>query len=180
MSAEVVVTAIGADRVGLVDDISYALVEHRCNIEESRMALLGGEFAMIMLVSGADDDIGSLEQALPALAHEFGMELFLKRTAEPALAAQGLPYRIDCVSLDTPGIVHAVTGLLRRANVSIDDLETETTGAPFTGAPLFKMRITCIVPPGSSVQSLRHQLEEIAALHDLDVSMRPLTSAAES
>lgn len=179
MSAEVVVTAVGADRVGIVDDISQALLEHECNIEESRMALLGGEFAMIMLVSCTQDRIATLESDLRELGSRIGMEFFLKQTQEPTQAVAGLPYRIDCVSLDTPGIVHAVTGLLRRANISIDDVETETTGAPFTGAPLFKMRITCIIPPGTSVQSLRHQLNEIANEQDLDVTVRPLIASGE-
>ena len=173
-------TAIGGDRVGIVDDISQALLEHGCNIEESRMALLGGEFAMIMLVSGLADGILALEHDLPGLGEKIGMEFSLKRTQAPAVAASGLPYRIDCVSLDTPGIVHAVTGLLRRSNVSIDDLETETTGAPFTGAPLFKMRITCIVPPGVNIQALRRELDEIAGDQDLDVTMRAITSTGEA
>lgn len=180
MRVEIVVTAIGSDRVGLVDDITRALLEHGCNIEESRMALLGGEFAMIMLVSGASEHMAALEKDLPSLATQVGMEFSVKRTEDRSAVVHGLPYRIDCVSLDTPGIVHAVTGLLRRANVSIDDLETETTGAPFTGAPLFKMRLTCIVPPGTSIQSLRRDLEEVAGEQDLDVTFRPLTSTGES
>jgi glycine cleavage system transcriptional repressor len=144
------------------------------------MALLGGEFAMIMLVSGEDRSVLRLEETLPLLSEQTGMEFWLKRTVQASVQGRGLPYRIDCVSLDTPGIVHAVTGLLRRSNISIDDLETETTGAPFTGAPLFKMRITCIIPPETSVQTLRQQLDTIAGENDLDVSLRPLTASGDT
>ena len=48
--AYAVLTAIGPDRVGIVDDVSGAVSEGSCNIEESKMAVLGGEFAVIMLV----------------------------------------------------------------------------------------------------------------------------------
>ena len=48
----VVLTAVGPDRVGIVDDIAGAVSGAGCNIEESKMAVLGGEFAVIMLVSG--------------------------------------------------------------------------------------------------------------------------------
>lgn len=173
------VTALGSDRVGIVDDISQILLEFECNIEESRMTLLGGEFAMMLLVSGATDKIVALAGALPDRAEPLGLEFFVKETREVRSTGDGIPYQLDCVSLDTPGIVHVVTGLLRERGISIDDLETETTGAPFTGAPLFRMRVTCIVPRSVSVGKLRAELQEIAESHDLDISLRARVSTKE-
>ena len=49
--AYAVFSAIGADRVGIVDDISGLVSEGGGNIEESKMAVLGSEFAVMMLVS---------------------------------------------------------------------------------------------------------------------------------
>ena len=47
-----VITASGEDKVGLVDRLSSKITESGCNIEESRMAVLGDQFALIMLISG--------------------------------------------------------------------------------------------------------------------------------
>lgn len=179
MSALLVLSASGRDRLGIVDDLSAALLQLNANIEESRMALLGGEFSMILLVSCAADRIDEFERAVPEIAERFELDIAVRRTHAPEHSGRGRPYRVDCVSLDTPGIVHAVTGLLRQRNVNIDELETDTTGAPFTGAPMFRMRIVCEVPEEQNVTQLRHELEEIALAHDLDISFRPVGVGAD-
>lgn len=178
MNSYAVLTASGCDRVGLVDDLSAALFDRGCNIEESRMALLGGEFAIIVLVSGDDATIESLVGDAGAVGSALGMDVSARRT-EPRRLTEGLPYRVESVSFDTPGIVHAITGLLRRRGVNIDDLETETTGAPFTGAPMFRMRATVVIPPGLPVRDLRADLAEVAAEHDLDIMIRPVLPGAD-
>ncbi|TVQ26315.1 MAG: ACT domain-containing protein [Spirochaetaceae bacterium] len=179
MSALLVLSASGRDRVGIVDDLSAALLDLHANIEESRMALLGGEFAMILLVSCADEQTDALVDALPEIAERCGLDISVRPTHAPEVSGRGRPYRVECVSLDTPGIVHAVTALLRRRNVNIDDLETDTTGAPFTGAPMFRMRIVCEVPEDQNASQLRRDLDEIALAHDLDISFRPLGTVGE-
>ena len=179
MKSFAVLTASGADRVGIVDDLSAALLEADCNIEESKMSVLGGEFALIVLVSGPSASVDRLLGELDILGERAGLELSGRQTAAHVADPRGRPYHIACVSLDTPGIVHSVTGLLRRRGVNIDELETETTGAPFTGAPMFHMRITAIVPADVSMSALRSELADIASTQDLDITIRPLVGAAE-
>ena len=179
MKSFAVLTASGADRVGIVDDVSSALLEAGCNIEESKMSVLGGEFALIVLVSAPEAGIGALLDALDALGERVGLELSARRTGPHAANPKGRPYRIECVSLDTPGIVHSVTGLLRRRGVNIDELETETTGAPFTGAPMFHMRITAIVPGDVPMSDLRDELARVASAQDLDITVRAIVGGAE-
>ena len=57
MSVELVITALGEDRPGIVDELSSVLSKKQLNIEDSRMSVLGGEFAILMLVSGASNSI---------------------------------------------------------------------------------------------------------------------------
>ena len=47
-----ILTAIGPDQVGLVQKISEFISRHGCNIEDSKMAVFCGEFAVIVLISG--------------------------------------------------------------------------------------------------------------------------------
>lgn len=143
------------------------------------MAVLGGEFAMIVLVSADPPALEALLGTLGEVGSQVGLELAGRSTGPHAANPQGRPYRIECVSLDTPGIVHAVTGLLRRRGINIGGLETETTGAPFTGAPMFHMRIIAIVPPEISLRRLREELAEVAAANNLDITVRPVVSSGE-
>src|SRR4051812_49909019 len=45
-------TAIGRDRPGIVARIAKVLLEHGLNIEDSQMRILGGRFAMMLLLRG--------------------------------------------------------------------------------------------------------------------------------
>ena len=49
MTQYAVLTAVGPDKPGLVDAISTFILDHQCNMEDSRMGVLGGEFAMLIL-----------------------------------------------------------------------------------------------------------------------------------
>lgn len=180
MTAVAVLTATGTDRVGIVDDLSAALLQYGSNIEESRMALLGGEFALIALVSGTSESLGKLLDGLENLQAEVGLSITGKLTTPAAQDNIGRPYVLESVSLDTPGIVHSVTGLLRRNGINIDDLETETSGAPFTGAPMFRMRATVILPPEVRVVAFREDLDRLAVEQDLDLTLRPLSQREPS
>lgn len=175
--AYAVLTAIGPDRVGIVDDVSGAVSTGACNIEESKMAVLGGEFAVIMLVSGEPAGVETLTRSLPGLGDRLGLRIACKPTREPHPAQSGRPYQLEAVSLDTPGIVHALTAVLRAHDINIEDLETDTAAAPWTGAPMFRMKAHLIVAPSVSIARLRDELAKLQEKHDLDIALKPVFAA---
>jgi glycine cleavage system transcriptional repressor len=62
MQKNLVVTLTGQDRVGIVEQVTKKVLEYGGNVEASRMARLGGEFAVLMLVSIKADRLESLQQ----------------------------------------------------------------------------------------------------------------------
>jgi len=176
--AYAVLTAIGADRVGIVDDLSGSVAARSCNIEESRMAVLGGEFAVIMLVSGAPAELERLSGDLTSAGARLGLHVEMKSTREQASEA-GRPYLLETVSLDTPGIVHSVTAVLRKHGVNIESLETDTAPAPWTGAPMFRMRAHVVLGPSVEIGTLKNDLARLEAGQDLDVRIRPIFPVPE-
>jgi glycine cleavage system transcriptional repressor len=178
--AYAVVTAIGTDRVGIVDDLSGVIAGAGCNIEESKMAVLGGEFAVIMLVSGAPASVEPLMRALPAEGAKLSLRIECRPTREPRAGESGRPYLLEAVSLDTPGIVHAVTAVLRRHGINIEELETDTAAAPWTGAPMFRMKAHVIVDPAVSIGRLKEELAHLQDAHDLDIVLKPVFALPES
>jgi glycine cleavage system transcriptional repressor len=171
MQHHALLTAFGPDRVGIVDDLTSLILEGRCNVEESRMAVLGGEFALILLFSGDRADVRRLADELPGKAGSLGLQATLKQTVPPRSDPAARPYLLATTSLDTPGIVHAVTSLLRKHRVNILDLETDTTSAPWTGAPMFHMRARLSVP--GPVAGLREELAELETRTNLDIRLTP-------
>ncbi len=173
-----VITAIGKDRIGIVDDFTSFIESKHGNILESRMAVLGGEFAVIMLISGEKRAISGLMAEIEELEEISGLRVEIKPTVPQDQDKNSIPYVLECVSLDSPGLVHSVTRFIREQGINIENLETETCHAPWTGAPLFRMRANVIVPMTVSVQDIRNGLNRLEQEKDLDITFRAKTGQA--
>ena len=68
MKQLIAISAIGGDRTGLVYDLTRVVVDCGGNVLESRMAALGNEFAMLLLVSGNWHTLAKLEGELQSWA----------------------------------------------------------------------------------------------------------------
>lgn len=75
-----VITALGADRPGIVNTITRHVSSCGCNIEDSRLAMFGEEFTFIMLLSGSWNAITQLESTLPQKGAELDLLIVMKRT----------------------------------------------------------------------------------------------------
>ena len=80
MDTHLVISAIGHDRPGLIDEFSRAILDCGCNIGDSRMAVLGSELAMMMALSGHWNAIAKLENLLPKLEESLGVKIISKRS----------------------------------------------------------------------------------------------------
>jgi glycine cleavage system transcriptional repressor len=100
-------------------------------------------------------------------------------THEPRTEEKGRPYLLKAVSLDTPGIVRSVTAVLRRLEINIEDLETETAAAPWTGAPMFRLSAHLVLGPSLSVGRLKEELARLQREYDLDIVLRPVFGTEE-
>ncbi len=148
MAARIVVTLTGPDRVGIVEDVTRALLGVGGNVESSRMARLGGEFAIIMLVAlpGAHiDRVNDMLAPLAARGYTIGHHVAGGSYGEPH--ADWDVYEVSVEGADHEGIVHGIAAGLSEQGISIESMETGIVEAPVTGAQLFTMRATVVVPP---------------------------------
>jgi glycine cleavage system transcriptional repressor len=168
MTGRTVLTAIGEDRPGLVDEVSEFVFARGGNVEDSRMANLHGQFAIVMLISGGQDAIDRITADLEVLNEATAIHARLTPAdAEPA-ATPRLPYRLTGRALDQPGLVHQVARVLRGLEVNIETMDTTLEAAPVTGAPLFAMDLVVAVPGDTSVQRLRDELARVCDALNID------------
>lgn len=175
MKQYAVLTAVGGDRPGLVDAISKFILESGCNIDDSRMAVLGGEFAMLILIDGAAEAIEKVLGGTAAASQSSGLNVQCHRTRAPGESAQAgtIPYKLDAYSMDHPGIVQRLASYLAERKINIRALDTRVTHAPVTGLPLFSLHATVDVPSQENVMELRKSLEAIGAQQNIDVIIKP-------
>ncbi len=155
-----VLTAIGSDRPGLVSRISSAIREAGANIEDSRMAVLGGEFALMVLLSGSAEVLQAAAASVQHTADKLELAVVLKDTSGHKQATGQLHYRLQVTGLDQPGIVHGVCSVLALYNINVAALDTDVVHAPLTGTPTFLMKADIEVPPNVSMSKLRSALGE--------------------
>lgn len=175
MTQYAVLIAVGPDRPGLVDTVSTYILDCGCNIEDSRMAILGGEFAMLILVTGEPAAVEKLLAGAAAAGQKSGLSIQARRTKAPADAApsQAIPYEIEAFSMDHPGIVQRIAGFLAERKINIRALDTRLTHAPITGLPLFSLHAGVDIPAQQNIPELRRGLEAIAAQHNIDIEIKP-------
>lgn len=173
MKKHLVISALGRDRPGIVNQLSGAILDSGCNIEDSRMAVLGGEFAVILLVSGPWNAVAKFESQVKALEAKLELTLVTKPTEARPVKTDMLPYLVDVVAMDHPGIVHEVAEFFSLRGINIEDLSTWTYAAAHTGTPMFSMSMTVSVPAGLNIGSLREDFTEFCDGKNLDATLEP-------
>src|SRR4051794_24001318 len=77
-----ILTAVGPDQIGLVEKISAFVSQHGCNIEDSKMAVFCGEFALILLISGESGALVKIANDHNQLEVATGLTLSIKTPAD--------------------------------------------------------------------------------------------------
>ena len=174
MTTKLVISALGDDRPGIVDELTSIIYSHNLNVEDSRMTVLGGEFAVLLLVSGETDAIEKLEAQVDSIEEKLRMRLLLKATAEPATTANTIPYAVEVAALDNPGIVHKLSGFFSNRNINIVDLHTERYSAPHTGSPMFALHMTIGIAADTNIAQLRETFMDFCDELNLDAELTNL------
>jgi len=169
-----VISALGEDHPGIVNTLSKAILEHGCNIEDSRMTVLGGEFAAILLVQGKWNTLAKVENALPEIERQLGMTIISKRTGERSAGVNLLPYAVDVISMDHPGIINNLAGFFAERNINIEDMTSSTYAAAHTGTPMFAVHMTIGIPADLHIAGLREEFMDYCDGLNLDAVLEPL------
>ncbi|MDH3336510.1 MAG: glycine cleavage system protein R [Gammaproteobacteria bacterium] len=174
MSQLIVLSAIGTDRTGVVQDITKVIMACGGNIEESRMTTLGAEFAMLMLVSGNWHTLGKLERELEKLGEGDNLTFSIRKTGERQIKEDRMPYAVDAVSLDHQGIVFGLANFFASHDVEIADVATRSYAAAHTGAPMFAVQMAVNIPSSVHISQLREEFHELCDRLNLDAILEPV------
>jgi len=169
-----VISALGQDRPGLVDELSRAILDAGGNIIDSRMTVLGGHFAIILLIAGQWNNVVKLEDALPQLEQSLGMKITADRTGMRENKGNLLPYAVDVVALDHPGIVHSLSHFFHSRNINIEEMATNSYAAAHTGTQMFAVHMSIGIPADMHIAGLREEFMTFCDELNLDAVMEPI------
>ena len=162
MRTQMVLTAVGRDRPGIVEEFTKLILHYDGNIEASRMVRLGGDFAMLVFVSAPEDRVFELRQAVDDLHYtKFDVITRLSEVGAEAEDPQLSRCTITVLGADHMGIINQVAQYLAEQGINLESMHTEVSAAPMSGTPLFTMSAEVVVPPRLAVDDLREAMEFI-------------------
>jgi glycine cleavage system transcriptional repressor len=171
MSTSLAVTAIGTDRPGIVAAVTGALVAHGCNLEDTSMSILRGQFAMVLVVAAPDGlDAATLEEGLAEAAPDLVVSVRVLPPSADATDDDGDRWTVVVYGADHPGIVHGITRVLADAGVNIVDLTTRVTGDP---KPIYAMVMEVALPAGLRGEELDGRLAAASAELGVECTLHP-------
>ena len=172
MRTNIVFTLTGTDRIGIVEEVTQLLLDLDGNVETSRMARLGGEFAIVMLLSLPAGQLANLDKAVETLTVQ-GYKVTAIRTEQTYAEAHAgwLPYQIELHGADHEGIVHQIAHHLSQRGINIETMDTSVTQAPVSGTPLFTMTARVVVPPDLHDQGWEATLQEVGDHLNVDIKV---------
>lgn len=166
-----VLTILGQDRPGLVEQIAKLVADHNGNWLESRMAHLAGQFAGILRVEVDAAHADSLASSLRGLTSA-GLESIIHPDPAAATPNDNRPLlHLDLLGQDRPGIIREISRVLASLGVNVEELNTQCRAAAETGQPLFHAEAQLRLPPHVTENALRKSLEAVAADLMVDVKL---------
>lgn len=169
-----VISAIGDNRSDTLHGLARLVRDCGCNLEESRMTMLGADFAALLLVSGNWSAIARLETSLPRLEENHGLKINRHRCEPRATRDDLIPYAVDVVSIDQPGIVHSLAEFFSAHEIGIAEMSTRTYAASHTGAPMFSLQMAVNVPTSLHIGVLRDDFMDFCDQMNLDAVLEPI------
>ncbi|MFH7564315.1 MULTISPECIES: glycine cleavage system protein R [Oceanimonas] len=133
MTHHLVVTAIGENRAGIVNEVARHVSDCGCNIVDSRLGIFGNEFTFILLLSGSWNEITRLETTLPLFGQSQQLITMMKRTQVLSQPSYVLSADAEIMLADRPGIVNRCTQFFSDIGWDIQAMQNRTLTGELSG-----------------------------------------------
>ncbi|MFK5894052.1 MAG: ACT domain-containing protein [Pseudomonadota bacterium] len=175
MKQNLIISAIGQDRPGLVNQLSNLIIQNNGSIDDSRMTVLAGEFAIIIKVSADKDKLIDLQNSLKLEMPKIGLDYLSKMSNKAIPTERLIPYNITVLAIDNPGIVNNLSDYFSKLNINIIRLQTDCYPAPHTGTPMFSMKMTISLFENVNISTIKENFIELCEELNLDTTFEALT-----
>ncbi len=178
MKSTLILSIIGPDRPGIVDDLSSLIIDNGGNWLESRMCNLAGQFAGVLLVECPEEKLAGLKTAFASL-EQSGLKIQLASgSAEGDDSAKGDKSRLDIeleiTGPDHPGIIHDIAHFLAERDISISEMDSHCEEGAMSGGYVFHSKITASIPKSQEISEVEDALGDLAGALHVDITLDDL------
>jgi len=165
-----IITFIGDDRPGLVEQLSSVIESNSGNWHESRLSQLGGKFAGLILVSLPTASGAVLEAKLKALSLS-GLSVRVTPTSDDFVTNGAKAITLTVLGPDRLGIVREISRALAEREINVVEMDSKVCSAAMSNELLFEARIDAQIPESTNMDDLHDTLDEIANSMTLDIDL---------
>lgn len=171
---QLLIQAVAPSRDSPLLVLSRRIADAGCNLAESRVATVGADVSVLLLAKGSWDAIAKLETALGRIGRDDNLHLLSYRTQARDQQSHLLPYMVEVVAADKPGVLVELIDFFNRRKISIEQMSSMRYQAMQTGADMFQAQITVGIPADTRIAELRDEFMEMCDGLNLDAIMDPV------
>jgi glycine cleavage system regulatory protein len=165
-----VLTVIGPDKPGLVEQLSKTILQHKGNWLESGFSRLGGKFTGILVVSVDEEQVAPLQASLQNLQTS-GLRITAEVSDDSERSETLRPLTLELIGHDKPGIVKDISQALASRQINVESLNTELVSGSMSAELLFKAEAHLLAPETLDIDELQSALENIASDLMVDITL---------
>ena len=170
MQTSYVITFIGDDRPGLVEQVSSVIENNRGNWHESRLSQLGGKFAGLVLITLPSESGAALEADLKALSTS-GLSIKVTPSTAGTSSTDSREITLSVIGPDRLGIVREISRALAERSINVVDMDSQVSSAAMSAEMLFEARIEALIPVATDMDDLHDTLDEISNHMTLEIEL---------
>jgi len=174
MQNYLVVSALIENTSEIIRTFSKLPKSSGCNIVDSQFKVLGHELSLVLFLSGTWDAIAKMEDMLGKLEQEYKIKILTRRSEVDSLQGDSMPYAVDVVGIDQPGIIFDITDFMSSNNLLIQEMASNTYKASHTGAKMFSLHMMVNIPLDTSIAAIRGDFIGFCDQLNLDAIMDPV------
>ncbi len=157
----------------VVDDLIQIISKNNCHLEESRLSVLGDNFAGILRIAGNWNGIAKTEEAIASLKNQGTVLLEVKRSEPLHLEGEYLPYMTQVVGLDTPGMVFSITQFFAQQQIQLIDVQIDPFQTSHSDTSMITVSLRIGIPADINIADLRERFMILCDELNIDGIMEP-------
>ncbi|HAS5891694.1 TPA: glycine cleavage system protein R [Vibrio cholerae] len=173
MTQHLVITAVGTDRPGICNEVVRLVTQAGCNIIDSRIAMFGKEFTLLMLISGSPSNITRVETTLPLLGQQHDLITMMKRTSPHDHQTHAYTVEVYVESDDKLGLTEKFTQFFAQRQIGMASLSAQTISKDklYSEQNQFHIAISARVDSGCNLMQLQEEFDALCTALDVQGSL---------
>ena len=168
MKHQLIVTILGAERMGILSTIANTVSETCCNILDSRQAIYGQDFSLTMILEGTQTSITKAELKIPQICQQLDLLSMMKRTKQHSKQNLARLVDIQVKGEDTVGVIQKITSFLDTNQIAVNAFRQKTFTNQDSQKEMMQCKMVANMPQDIDISSLNIAFSRL--LSELELS----------